>query len=304
VADSVLITGGSGLLALNWALTRRAHNAVTLAMHQREIALADVTSKFLSLDRVADIVASLDVVKPDVVIHTAGLTNVEACEADPVLAQHVNVDLAANVAEACANRGVRMVQISTDHLVGGSNALAVERDPVAPQNVYARTKAEAERRVLALLPGALVVRTNFYGWGPSYRWSFSEQMVRSLRQGKPLTLFSDVFYTPILAETLIEAVHALLEHGATGVLHVVGDDRVSKLDFGRRLARVFELDPTLICEGRLVDHPNLVRRPLDMSLSNSAACLILGKPLGGVDAQLGRLRQQEHLGQAKELQTL
>jgi dTDP-4-dehydrorhamnose reductase len=304
VTGKVLLTGGSGLLALNWALTRRAHNAVTLAMHRREIVLEGVTSTVLSLDRVTDIVAAVDAVQPDVVIHTAGLTSVEACEADPALAQHVNVDLAGRVAEACAARGVRMVQISTDHLVDGRSALGSEADPIAPQNVYARTKAEAEQRVLARLPGALVVRTNFYGWGPRYRWSFSEQMVHSLRQGTPLTLFSDVFYTPILAETLIETVHALLERGAKGVLHVVGDDRLSKLDFGVRLARVFDLDTTLIREGRLVDQPSLVRRPLDMSLSNAAARRILGRPLGGVESDLVRLREQEHLGQAKELQTL
>lgn len=304
MTETVLITGGSGLLALNWALTRRSRNAVTLAMHRRDVALEGVTSRRLSLERVDEIVGALDAVQPAVVIHTAGLTNVEACEADPALAHHVNVELAANVALACASRGMRMVQISTDHLVGGQSALAVETDALAPQNVYGRTKAEAETRVLAVLPDALVVRTNFYGWGPSYRWSFSEQMIHSLRKGHPLTLFSDVFYTPMLAEPLIEAVHALLDCGATGILHVVGDDRVSKLDFGRRLASAFALDASLIREGRLVDHPSLVRRPLDMSLSNGAVRRILGRPLGGVEAHLVRLREQELTGQAKELQNL
>jgi len=302
--DAVFITGGSGLLALNWALALRDRCRVTLGLHRRSIALARVHAHRASLDTVEEIVRTLDEVQPDTVVHTAGLTNIERCEAEPDLARYANTDLAANVALACARLGVPLVHVSTDHLFPGDQAWIDEQHAVAPLNVYGRTKAEAESRVLDAHPGAMVVRTNFYGWGPRYRRSFSDMVIDSLRKGEPLTLFTDVVYTPILAETLGEAVGDLVNLETRGIIHVVGDERLSKYDLGVRIARRFKLDASLIRPGLLSDQPGLVRRPLDMSLSNHTARRLLARRLGGVDEQLDRLHEQEQRGLVQELQDL
>lgn len=300
--DSVLITGGSGLLALNWAMALRDRASITLALYDRTVMLAGVKTLHSSLETVDEVVRTLDVTQPRMVVHTAGLTSVEVCEADEPLAHHVNVEIAGNVAAACARRGLPLVHISTDHLFRGDQALVTEQQAVDPQNAYARTKAAAERRVLDACPEALVVRTNFYGWGPRYRRSFSDTIIDALRRGKPITLFTDVFYTPILAETLSRAVYDLVGAKSSGIVHVSGDERVSKYDFGLRVAERFELDAGRIRPGLLADQPSLVRRPLDMSLSNAVARGVLGRGLGGLDVHLSRLRQQEQLGLAQELQ--
>ena len=136
-----------------------------------------------------------------IVVHAAGMTSVEECEAKPDLARHINVDLAGNVAKACAKLGLPLIHISTDHLFSGEMPFLAETSPVTPVNVYGRTKAEAELQVLEAHPLALVIRTNFYGWGTSYRRSFSDVIIETLRSGRELNLFKDVFYTPILVET-------------------------------------------------------------------------------------------------------
>ena len=277
---------------------------MTLGLHEREVTLRGVTTRTTALDTVDDVTRTLDAVAPGLMIHAAGLTNVELCESKPDLAHHVNVELASNVARACARLRIPLVHISTDHLFRGDRALVDENEPVDPQNTYGRTKAAAETRVLDGNPDALVVRTNFYGWGPRHRHSFSDLVVDSLRSGTPVTLFRDVAYTPILAELLAEAILDLVRLGATGIYHAVGDERVSKHDFGVRLARRFGLDAALIREGRLEDQAALVRRPRDMSLSNAKARGALGRPLGGVDAHLDRLHRQEQLGQAQEVQNI
>ena len=300
--DSVFITGGSGLLALNWAMALRDRASITLALYDRTVMLAGVSTLHASLETVDEVVRTLDVIQPRMVIHTAGLTSVEACEADERLAHHVNVEITGNVAAACARRGLPLVHVSTDHLFRGDQALVREQQPVDPHNAYARTKAAAERRVQDAYPEALVVRTNFYGWGPRYRRSFSDTIIDALRRGNPITLFTDVFYTPILAETLSHAVHDLIRAKVTGIVHVTGDERVSKYDFGLRVAERFGLDSSLIRPGLLADQPSLVRRPFDMSLSNALARGVLGRGLGGVDVHLTRLHQQEQRGFAQELQ--
>lgn len=302
--ETVLITGGSGLLGLNWALATRDRFAVILGLHAREIALAGVETQHISLESVECPFRALEKIEPLIVIHTAGLTSVEACEADPQLAQRINVDVAENVARACARLGLLLAHISTDHLFSGQTSHVTETDPVSPQNVYARTKAEAESRVLDANPQALVVRTNFFGWGPFYRRSFSDVILAALRNGSNLTLFEDVFYTPILCETLVHAVHELIDVRSSGIFHIVGDDRISKYEFGLKVAERFQLDASLIKAGRLADQPTLVHRPRDMSLSNQKASRLLGRKLGGVNEHLERLLWQEECGLAAEMQNL
>ena len=302
MGDALLITGGSGLLALNWAVALRDRTIVTLALYDRPVSMTGASTRHACLDSVDDVTRLLDATHPQIVVHTAGLASVEQCESDESLARYVNVTLAANVAEGCARSGVRLVHISTDHLFRGDEALVEEDRLPAPLNAYGRTKAEAERRVLDACPDAVVVRTNFYAWGPRHRRSFSDTIIDALRAGEPISLFNDVFYTPVLADVLSRSVHDLVDMGATGVVHVSGDDRLSKYDFGLRLARRFGLDSGLIRPGRLADRPGLVRRPLDMSLSNALARRLLGRVIGGVDEHLDRLYAQEQLGLAQEVQ--
>lgn len=302
--DNVFITGGSGLLSLNWAITIRDRYSVILGLYDRNVSLAGVETRPISLESVDDLTNAFESCRPQVVIHTAGLTSVEVCEANPDLARHINVELSANVARVCSNQGLTLVHISTDHLFTGTDSLLDETIPTSPINVYGRTKAEADLRVLEEYPKALVLRTNFYGWGPSYRHSFSDTIIQTLRAGRIVNLFKDVFYTPILTETLANVAHELINARVSGIYNVVGDERLSKYEFGLKLAKHFQLDTSLIKPILLAEQPELVQRPYDMSLSNEKACKVLGRKLGSVEEQIIKLFKQEHLGLSKEIQNL
>jgi dTDP-4-dehydrorhamnose reductase len=304
LTQTVYVTGGSGLLALNWAMAIRQHHRVVLGLHNRLVSLSGVETRPASLTGVSQISQELDETGAELVVHTAGLTSVESCEADPALAHSLNVALAEKVAQACSKLGIPLVHISTDHLFSGNVPLADEGEPTKPVNVYGRTKAEAEHRVLNAHPAALVVRTNFFGWGPRYRRSFSDTILAALRSGERIDLFQDVFYTPIIIEDLANAVHGLLERKMSGIFNVTGDARISKCDFGYMIARHFMLDPSPIRPGSLAKKKGLVQRPPDMSLSNAKAAGVLGRKLGSPDDHLTRLREQEERGLATELQKL
>jgi dTDP-4-dehydrorhamnose reductase len=292
VVKRILITGGSGLLGLNWAIACKDIYQVTLGLHTRQVELKGVDYCSPQIDTKDALAATLDKIKPDLVVHAAGMTNIEQCEANPGMARHANVVLAENVATVCAKSGVALAHISTDHLFTESEPMVQENHPVSPLNVYGKTKAEAEQCVLREHPHALVIRTNFYGWGPAYRRSFSDFIFDSLRVGKPVSLFRDVYYTPILIESMVQAVHQLIDRNASGIFNVVGDERVSKYEFGIGLAKVFDFDPNLIQPINLDSIPELVARPKDMSLSNRLACQTLGRHLGSIQEQLCGLRQQ------------
>lgn len=302
--EDILITGGSGLLALNWALAIREKSNLTLGLHDRKINLKGTRSILLDLDSKEALTQALEALQPQLVIHTAGLTSIEQCEANPTLAKYINVDITKNLVMVCAKLNIPMVYISTDHLFSGIESLTNEDLPVSPINVYAKTKAEAEACVLDSDAKALIIRTNFYGWGTSYRQSFSDMVINHLRTGKKISLFKDIYYTPTLIEPLVYAVHELVQKKAKGIFNVVGDDRISKYDFGVKLAKAFNLDNDLIDEGKIIDKPSLVNRPHDMSLSNQKVSNYLGRKMGGLDEHILKLKTQEVNGLAKELQAL
>ena len=167
----VLITGGSGLLAVNWAISIRNNYAVTILLHHKRISISGVDTDIVSLSSLDECSSVLVKHQPDIVIHTAGLTSVEKCESNNDLAHELNVDLARNLSIACSENGIKLVHISTDHLFSGEQELATEITDTNPLNNYANTKVKAEQLVLEKCKDALVIRTNFFGWGTKYRQS-------------------------------------------------------------------------------------------------------------------------------------
>lgn len=301
---SILLTGGSGLLAVNWFYSKRYDYNVYLGLNERQIHPQG--GYVLTLDYTSEqsLLLQLELIAPCVIIHTAGLTNVEKCEDNPELAFSVNVELSSIVARVTSKLDIPLVHISTDHLFSGIHSLVDEDEPINPVNVYGRTKAQAESAVLDINPNALIIRTNFYGWGTSYRKSFSDQIIQSLRNRQTLHLFNDVHYTPIFAENLIQTIHDLLDKKAKGIFHVVSDDRISKYEFGILIAEEFGLDKSLILKSSLQSQNNLVKRPVDMSLSNQKVRKLLGRNLGTVKQHISLLHKQEIKGKIQEIQLL
>jgi dTDP-4-dehydrorhamnose reductase len=289
----MLITGGAGLLASSWAMQMLDRYRVTLALHSRQISIPGVHAETLDLESVSALTYAFGRLDVDMVVHTAAMTSVEDCEAHPAKARHVNAALAGNVAEACARRRAKLVHISTDHLFAGQSPMLAESELIHAMNVYASSKAEGEQRVLDACPNAIVARTNFYGWGPSYRKSFSDRIIETLRNGYEIGLFTDVYFTPLLMTDLIAAAHDLSDVGECGIFHFVGDERLSKHAFGVKLARVFGLDEALIRPSLFSARSDMVKRPLDLSLSNVKLCNVLGRKMGNVDSQFAKLLIQE-----------
>ncbi len=289
----VLITGGSGLLATNWAISIRDKFLVVLSLHNRVIYIPGIDFDIIPLYSVNAITKAFLKHKPDIVINTAGLTNVESCEKYPKLAKEVNTDTAENIAIVCNKLNIKLVHISTDHLFSGKRRMMTENDCTNPQNMYAITKYEAELKVQDNCQNALIIRTNFYGWGPKYRSSFSDIIINSLQSEKKIILFNDVFYTPILIETLVLAVHELLDMKESGVFNIVSGKRISKFEFGVKIAKCFSFNLSLIERGYLKDNIKLVNRPPDMSLSNKKVCKKLGRGMATIEEDICKLKNRK-----------
>jgi dTDP-4-dehydrorhamnose reductase len=292
----ILFTGGSGLLATNWVLEIAADFEVTLGLHKKMIAFPGVETVLCDMESVEGFAETLTAIHPDIVIHCASLTTVEGCEANPSLAEHTNIDLAVNVALACKQYNVQFVHICTDHLFSGKKPLVTEEEKTEPMNEYGRTKGLAEEKILAVSENFLSIRTNFYGWGTSYRNSFSDSILSNLRKGETISLFDDVFYTPVLIASLAKVVMQLLAGNAKGIFNVVANERISKYEFGMRVAKQFGFDQSLISPAKFAERQDLVRRPFDLSLSNKKTAAFIGADFGNINDDIRTLFEQDQNG--------
>lgn len=297
-----LVTGVTGLLGAN-AAVRLAQDAEVVGVARRLPSSAPVPTLAVDLTNAherADLVARAGA---DVVLHTAALASLEACETDPDLARVLNAEAAADLAAQAARAGIPFVHISTDAVFDGSRGGYSEEDVPAPLSVYGRTKLLGESQVLEANPAALVARVNFYGWSPSGRRSLAEFFYHRLRRGEVTAGFSDVYVSTLHVGLLVEALLALVDERASGVLHVASREGTSKYDFGRALAREFGFDEGLVQEAKAVD---VLRTPRGshLDLLTDRAASLLGAPLPDQATGLTRLRAEHEAGLPSILSSL
>lgn len=297
--QKVLITGGSGLLGVNWALAIREKYHVILGLHEKKVSIEGVDAVHINLENIEALKNAIDSLRPDIIVHTAGMTNVDQCEHDYELANLLNFSLCKNIATVCNESHIKLIHISTDHLYDGSKKNITEQDLTCPINVYGTTKLKGEEIVAKICPKALIARTNFFGWGGPYKQSFSDWIIDSLRAGRKIKAFDDVFYSPILIDKLANVAMSFLADNVTGVVNIVGDERISKYDFCQNIVKKFDLPENLVERSKIADAQFLTQRPQDMSLSNQYAQTLYGKTLGDIDDYVAQLKAQEESGLAK-----
>lgn len=262
-----LITGGSGLLATNWALLNKNIDNISLITHKKKINIKNVKIIQISKLNKKSIYKLIKKSNIDYLVHTAAISNVDLCEKNKKKTYFVNTSMTKTIVDVCKKLKIKLIFISTDHLFKGNKSFSSELCKYSPLNIYASSKARAEKIIKSNLTNYLIIRTNFFGWGTSYRKSFSDWIYYSLKNNKKINLFDDVFFSPIYINDLIKAIKLLLKKKLTGTFNIVGNERLSKYRFGLLLAKVFNLNSNLIKKSS-IKNTTMVRRPADMSLSN------------------------------------
>ena len=220
---------------------------------------------------------------PAAIIHCAAMSKSPDCQANPPLARKINVETTARLAELAAD--IPFFFFSSDLVFNGRKGNYVETDEVEPLSVYAKTKIAAEQIVLTN-PRHTVIRTSLNGGtSPSRDRGFNEQMRSAWQAGQTLNLFVDEYRCPIPAIATARATWELLEKKQTGLFHIAGAERLSRVQIGEALAaRWPELDPKFRA-GSLQDYHGAPRSP-DTSLNSAKAQAQLSFPLPGLTSWL------------------
>ncbi len=300
----ILITGASGLLGLNLALETTHRHTVFGTANRQVLKTGAFTVVQTDLLAPGAVERLLDYTQPDWVIHCAALANLDACEADPLLAQQLNTDLPRTLAEHVARGGARLVHISTDSVFDGLRGDYSEGDIPSPIGVYSRTKLEGERAVAEADPSAIIARVNLFGWSITGRRSLAEFFFNNLSQGRQVMGFTDVCFCPVLVNDLAGIFARMLELGLTGLYHVVAPEALSKYDFGVRLAHRFDFDTRLISPTSVKDSGLKAARSPNLSLRSDKLAAALGTSLPRISTGLDKFYTLYQQGYPQLLRSL
>jgi dTDP-4-dehydrorhamnose reductase len=226
---------------------------------------------------------------PDFIINTVALTDVDLCEKNPELAFETNVNYINFLANFCAKNHSKLVHISTDHLSDGLTPCIKENHELYPINQYGKTKLLAEKLIKSKISNSIILRTNFFGWGPKYRQSFSDRIIDSIKSNKEIYLFEDAFFSPVSIRRLCKTILLLLNKKKKGIFNICSNDRISKYNFGLKICDYFNLKKDLVVPCSIEDAKDLVLRPKDTSLNNKKITNGIGFDCGYVSNNINDL---------------
>jgi len=265
------ITGAGGLIGSH--LVRLAPalapdwSVVALTREMLDLTDRDAVDRLFSWDR------------PQLILHCAAMSRSAACQENVHLARRINTEATVHLASLAFES--HFVFLSSDLVFDGRKGHYVETDPINPLSVYAETKADAERVVLAN-PRHLVIRTSLNGGvSPTGDRSFNEELRRAWSAGRKPRLFHDEYRSPLPAAVTARAAWELTQLNASGLFHVAGAQRLSRYEIGQLVAaRWPQLNPQ-IESASLRDYTGPPRSP-DTTLNCSKAQAQLSFPLPGL----------------------
>lgn len=169
----------------------------------------------------------------------------------------------------CVADIARLIYVSTDLVFDGNTGNYHEDDQPRPLSLYGKSKLDGERAVIHH-HGMLVARLSWLvATGTPERSHFLDQQIASLRQGKPIQLFSDEWRTPLGIDAAAGALVTLATTDASGILHLGGPQRLSRYEMGRTLAKVLSVKQELVQPIKQSDVKTPEPRPKDVSLNSS-----------------------------------
>lgn len=225
MAPRAIITGAAGLIgqylvktAPRWAPDRD---------------MQGLTRADLDLTDRANVERTWQSIKPNAVIHCAALSRTKACEQDPEQARRINAEVTAHLAQL--SQDIPFIFLSSGEVFDGSTGWYGETDEPNPINVYGQTKLEAEQAVLQN-PRHTVVRIVLTaGTSETGDRSFVEDMYRTAKAGKDVTLYADEFRCPLPAGVIARVIWELVDRAQPGLYHLGGSDRLSRWEIGETL---------------------------------------------------------------------
>ena len=270
----ILIAGANGLLGQKLVQSLEENFQILATGVEPAFELSGQNNNYEVLDitnpsRCKEFIISY---QPDVIINSASITNVDACEKQKELCWSVNVKGVENLAKACKQNMTMLIHISTDYIFDGESGPYSETDKPNPLGYYGKSKLASENicRITGI-PYAILRTSVLFGLGINVKTNFFLWLYNKLKNNEPVNIVTDQFNTPTLVDDLASGIKLLIENSSYGIFNISGEDYLNRFDFANLLADTFNFHRDLIKPIKTKELNQEAKRPVYGGLNNSKA---------------------------------
>jgi len=248
----ILITGSNGLLGqklIDLYKNKTEYELIATARGDNRYAnLEGYTYESLDITNENEVAEIIKKHKPNVLINTAAMTNVDACESNKEGCDQLNIDAVKYLVNACNENQVHLIHISTDFIFDGTHGPLLETETPNPLSYYGLSKLKGEEEVINYAKSWAILRTVLvYGIVSDMSRSNIVLWAKgALESGKTINVVADQFRTPTLAEDLAMGCKLAADKNAQGIYNISGKDYISVFDLVYKVADFWKLDKTLL----------------------------------------------------------
>lgn len=261
----ILITGSNGMLGkdiLNelkffydcYGFNRKIDNKLDV----KKSVVCDLTDKD-NLSR------NLQLINPNIIIHTAAMVDIEKCQFEQIECMETNFNSIKIILENIAKETL-FIFISSDSVFDGVSKFPDETSIKNPLNYYSKSKSYAEDFIINNHKNHVIIRTNMYGFHDYWRGSLVEWAISSLKKNTEFSGYDDVYFNPLYTKQIARAIHYLTDLNFKGVIHLGSTTTLTKYEFLLEICHLFNFDRRLIFKTS-IDEIDSVKRPKHTALN-------------------------------------
>lgn len=281
-----MIIGGSGLIGskivdkfvqskLNFDYTYLKNNLQYQNGHKLDITNNNSLINLLSK------------INPDIVIHTAALTNVDKCETNQPLAKLINIQGTKNIVEACKIIKSKIIFLSSSYIFDGEVKEYFEDDKPNPKSYYGLTKYESEQLIKNSGLDYLILRTDQpYCWNETWQKNNSvTRVINNLKNGNQIKEIIDWYNNPTYVPNFIEILENLISKNFSEIFHFVGPNFLSRYEWSLKVCEIFNLNSKLLVPIKS-DQLNLPFKRNKIKLNTDKISRVTGNHIMSIDEGL------------------
>jgi dTDP-4-dehydrorhamnose reductase len=292
----ILIIGGSGVIGFNLIKYFKNTNDVHYTFLKNKIS--ELNGHQLDITNKEETIGLINRVNPNIIIHTAALTNVDKCETEKQLANSINIDGTKNIIEGAKENKIKIIFLSTSAVFSGNKKENTEEDITDPISNYGVTKVVGEEIVKKSNLPYLILRIDQpYCWHEKWQHTNSvKRVIDTLKSGIILKEITDWYNTPTYVPDFVKVTAKLIQNNEVGIFHLVGPDFINRYDWALLTAENFNFKKEMINPINSKEL-NLIAKRANVKLNNEkvskkTGILFLGIKDGLID--MGKNSRYKH----------